>query len=150
MTKEKLAENDLFVTAMVEYSVGESSASNGWTSLVQCVLSEFAIPSFNETKMFLRTQELLFKQNGGVLPAAYRSAKSTLMAAINYGVPIVASTPKSEMYLKTKAAKDALADKPDSYEVFSKKLAAVKGAFLNLDEADEGRACDEVRATFGI
>jgi len=149
---EKLAENDLFVTALVEYSVGATSENNGWKTLIKCLLSEYSaqMPTYDEARMFLRTQEHLYKNGGGTLPTAYRSAKSTLLSAIKYGVLITEDVAKSELYIKTKVAKDALADVPDKYEVFSRKLAAVRGAFLNLDSEDEGRAFDEVRATFEI
>ena len=100
--------NDKFITAIVEYSVSEKSATNAFGTLLECVLSEF-IDGLDHTKVkdFLKKQEKSVVANVGPLPKSYRSGKSTILSAIKYGVSIHPMMGKSEMYDATKTVKDA-------------------------------------------
>lgn len=101
-------QNDLFLTAIVEYSVGEQSNSNAWGTLVSAVISECGANAAEEdAKSFLRTQEKIYKDaNPDVsnMPAAYRSAKSVLLKALRYEITLSSDVGKSAMEAHIKSA----------------------------------------------
>lgn len=142
-------QNDLFVTAMREYAIGEEASANGWGTIIKCVKQEYTDRlDVAEVKAFLRTQEKLYKQDGNTLPAAYRSAKSTLLKGIEYGVNI--EQPKSVVYEATKQARAAL-DTPvyAPLDVFHKNVASAKIAFDAMGGSERMLAIEYLQATFG-
>lgn len=131
-----MQQNDLFVTAVAEYSVGEQSEGNAWGTLVCCVLSADTIDEVL-VKKFLGTQEKLYKESmEGVtaMPPAYRSAKSVLLKALRYNVPVVVGVGKSALEAAIKAAMPQEEETP--YEAVVRLLEKVAKVYPAMSSTE--------------
>ena len=99
-------------TAAVGYMVAEKSNENSWAGLVECavqhisakinkmasideVTNEALAFSFRTEMLSVVEQQIKKDFNITAMPAAWRSAKSTVVAAIKAGVDLVKNEPRS-------------------------------------------------------